>query len=111
MEKKKEILDLYGETFVVQKEGYVPLCRSNSIYTAYNKPSARKVYIWKYWEEWKYQVLRDGNDISMWISSYNCNFFTIGGVITTPTNEIWYFYITATRQEVWRFKSPMGLEI
>ena len=102
MAKRKEIVDLYGEQFTVTKGNTKPYYRTESIYTAYDKPSVRKMVIWEYWQEWLYEVARDNNRCEMYVSSFNAQFFSIGGTIESPLGDIWAFYITATRQELWR---------
>lgn len=48
----------------------------DSIYTAYDRPSARKVDIWEQWKRWFNGV--NGNNKDIWICSRNSNFFSIG---------------------------------
>lgn len=99
-------IDLNGESFKVinhTKSGkYMlesidnPLHGYNSIFTAYGKPSTRKIGIWESWKQWFDETFTDGQIV---ICSRNCNFFSIAfkGYI----NGILYKgYITASRNEV-----------
>ena len=102
MSKRKERINVYGEEFTVVSGNGIPCKVYDNIYEAYGRPSTRKVAIWEAWKNWFYEVLRDNNDGEIYITSRNTNFFTVGGYIETPINETWAFYITATRQEIWR---------
>ena len=98
-----ETLDLYGKTFTwCEPRHNYPDISYEDLWDVYGMPSERKIAIWNDWQEWEKIVARDNNAIHMWVQSHNCNFFTIGGVIDTPTDEHYGFYITATRQEIWQ---------
>ena len=102
MSKQKEYLELYGVLFQVVKGNGIPRKQYDSIYSAYDRPSTAKQEIWEEWKDWRDEVARDNNDIQIYITGRNCNFFSIGGYIHTPTDEHWAFYITHTRQEIWQ---------
>ena len=98
----KNYLELYGKTFqLLTRNCGIRHKKYDDIYHAYAKPSDNKKAIWENWKLWERDVFRDNNDISMYIVSTNCNFFSIGGYIHTPTDEHYGFYITSTRQEIW----------
>lgn len=104
MTRKNETMDLYGEIFKVVKGTTKPYKRCNGLYDAYVNPSTRKENIWSYWLDWFSSVLRDNNGGEIYITSYNAQFFSIGGYIESPLDQTWCFYITSTRQEVYRIR-------
>ena len=101
MAKRPQFLDLYGKQFKVVKGDGIPRKQYDTLFEAYDRPSATKVHIWQAWLDWADCVASDNNDISIYITGRNPNFFSIGGYIHTPTDEHFAFYITYTSQAIW----------
>lgn len=90
-------MNIGGINFHVNKpSAYIPDCKGQ-LEDCYKKPSIIKRQIMSDWWFWASQL---PFSVKMWVASYNCNFFTIGGEFWD--GDIHYaFYITHTRQEVW----------
>ena len=104
MLKKGDRLDLYGKSFIIVNGKGVPRKRCDGLYDAYKNPSTTKGNIWQSWIEWFRLVLRDNNGGEIYITSYNQQFFSIGGYIESPLDETWAFLITSTRHELWQVR-------
>ena len=68
-----------------------------TIHTAYGRPSATKVSIWYDWEKWF-----NDNGGYCWVSSYNCNFFTIEGIVQDELGYPYYCRITPSNNYCWK---------
>ena len=80
MGKMPKYIDINGERFYVvtptTKEGYYIRnldCRYNDIFSAYGRPSSRKISIWNEWKKWANEM-----NFSMWVYSRNSSTFSIG---------------------------------
>ena len=90
-------MNVGGEQFrVIEPCSYIPACRGQ-LKDCYTRPSTRKKAIYDGWWEWLSLLPGYGE---MWIVSYNCCFFTIGGELWIDEKH-YAFYITYTRQEIW----------
>ena len=90
---KQKYVEINGETFELCKWGIEPptwasvlseVPRYKDIWTAYGKPSARKVSIWKAWKRWSLDM-----PCRIWIESKNVNFFTICGFTEWENKRYW----------------------
>ena len=85
-----------------------PQIRYASVYDAYNRPSERKQYIWKYWYT-KFILASESATDYIGIMSSNFAMFTIGGVVTIRGIKIG-FIVTKTRYECWEIVENLGGE-
>lgn len=60
-----------------------------TIYDCYSKPSSKKVSIYNEWLHWAI----NNNVIYFGVASYNCNIFTLQGIITIDDDD-YLVYIT-----------------
>ena len=67
-----------------------------TLYDCYGRYSERKRAIW---EAWKRDIYGIDSTALIWVSSHNCNFFTISAIVNVY-DKWYYIYITHTRQEV-----------
>ena len=92
MAKRYENIIINGEHFELdtKKAGVNPNMVIRGITDVYGRPSARKIAIWADWVRWFVS-----NDGTCTVSTYNCNFFTIRGVVHDYVSDDWYeCYIT-----------------
>ena len=75
-----EIMDINNQLFKVikasTKEGQYIVdlpYKAHDLWTAYDRPSARKAHIWEYWKKWADEI-----GVTIWISSRNTSAFCIG---------------------------------
>ena len=95
---KKQFMNVNGEQFLLlQPNKWIPSSKGQ-LEDCYIKPSSRKKAIYDSWWEWACTI---PGDVSIWVHSFNCHFFTLGGEIWNDTGH-WAFYITYTRQEIWK---------
>lgn len=95
----KQYMLLGGIAFQILKpSSYIPRCKGK-LEDCYSKPSDIKKAIYDSWWEWAKSI---PGTVEMWVSSYNVSFFTLGGEIWDTDNNHYAFYITKTRNEVWR---------
>lgn len=76
-----------------------------TLWDAYNKPSDYKVDIWDDWCTW-FRENFDYNDAEWWVSSKNCNFFSISGKVRTSDGAMWYLHITYAHNYATRIVDP-----
>ena len=70
--------------------------KETTLYDCYGRYSEAKRRIW---EAWKRDIYDIDPTAMIWVSSHNCNFFTISAIVTVG-DKLYYMYITHTRQEV-----------
>lgn len=63
----------------------------DEIESVYDRPSKIKVGIWHSWRDWCYELNENGNPCELWIASYNCMAFSIGGKVQYDGHvyELW----------------------
>lgn len=94
----KQYMILGGIAFQLLKpSSYIPTCKGQ-LEDCYSRPSSRKKSIYDSWWKWSKSI---PGTVEMWVSSYNTNFFTLGGEIWVNENNHFAFYITYKHQEVW----------
>ncbi len=95
----KQYMNIGGRVFDVKKSStWIPSCKGQ-LRDCYNRPSDTKKSIMQSWWDWANTI---PGTVTMWVHSYNCNFFTIGGEMRDIENRHYAFLITRTRQEIWR---------
>lgn len=97
---RKQFKEINGIEFTVKKPlHYIPLIKdfNRDLMVCYERPSSVKKAIWKSWLKWAAEL--PGN-CQLGVSSYNCNFFTIGGLWYTEDGKEYVMYITKTRREI-----------
>lgn len=82
---------------VKQPNSWIPSSKGQ-LEDCYKKPSSRKKAIYQTWWEWACSL---PGQVTIWVHSYNTNFFTLGGEIWNDSGH-WAFYISYTRHEIWR---------
>lgn len=78
---KNNIIEIYGEEFVLKNGDYEPIKKYENILEAYEKPSKIKKEIWNYWMDW-FINSSDGKDDFISIRGRNVYHFSINGIIT-----------------------------
>ena len=78
---KNNIIEIYGEEFVLKNGDYEPIKKYENILQAYEKPSKIKKSIWNYWMDW-FINSSDGKDDFISIRGGNAYHFSINGIIT-----------------------------
>ena len=94
--KQRQTIILNGKPFTLCKEVTNRQCSHRSLFDCYGKPSSTKVSIWESWLQW----FHDQYSSDFGVASYNCNFFTIEGKVEKD-GQLYYIYITSTRQEAY----------
>lgn len=86
-------ITINGKTFELGKEMTaldVPSISRRDVDDVYSRPSNRKRVIFMNWFNWFM-----ANDGYCGVMSYNCNFFTINGIVTdNESGKRYYCYIT-----------------
>ena len=96
MARQVKFMNVGGKVFTVkQSNSWIPSCKGQ-LEDCYSTPSSMKKAIYDSWYEWACNIQG-----SIWVHSFNCCFFTIGGEIWVDKVH-WAFYITHTRQEIWK---------
>lgn len=90
---KCRVLDMYTEAEINERR------KTCGLYDCYERPSARKIFIWENWKRW----FRDMGSYDVWIRSYNCQTFTIGGTFEVHGNKF-YAVITPTTQKLYKYE-------
>lgn len=94
----KQYILLGTEIFqLIKPSSYIPSCKGK-LEDCYSRPSGKKKAIYDSWRKWAESI---PGTVEMWVSSYNVNFFTLGGEIWDIDNKHYAFYITRTRKEIW----------
>ena len=97
---RKQYMEIGGVPFTVKKPlDNIPLtCDfSRDLMDCYDNPSIYKKMMWDGWLKWASML---PGSCQLGVSSYNCNFFTIGGLWCTEEDKKYVLYITKTRQEI-----------
>lgn len=92
--KRWYAMELNGERFLLDTSRKIcfPNVSQKSIEDVYNRPSLTKLHIFNSWSNWFVN-----NDGHCGVSSYNCNFFSIEGIVKDKaTNKCYYCWITRT---------------
>lgn len=91
---KKKTITIDNEIFELKVGNYNDVIRLDyyayrTLYDCYNNPSSIKKAIYDEWRKWAYD-----NDVEKFgVSSYNCHFFTLQGLIKIDSR---YFIIRIT---------------
>lgn len=94
---KNQYMTLNGIEFVVERPlNYVPLI-NRDLMDCYNRPSIHKIAIWESWLKWADKL---PGICELGVTSFNFNFFTIGGVWITEDGKKYVLHITKTRNEI-----------
>lgn len=99
----KKVMEINGENFTIMKSISSFSFHYNTfkdIYSCYEKPSEIKLSIYKDWEKWFNEL----NCYDFGIISYNGWMFTCGGIIKID-GQMYYIYITKTRQEIYAIEN------
>lgn len=94
--KRWTALEINGETFEFDTKDicdYNPSHPWTSLYDCYERPSRTKENIYEAWRRWFHEL-----DGELWVSSYNCNFFTISGYFKY-NGDTYRAYITASHNK------------
>ena len=96
-------VELNGEMFTVVKGSGAPYRRAWMVEDCYGRCSDIKKAIWHDWLKWAHDLEKQEgiSEVTLWVSSYNSNVFTIGGEIEYEDGSTQHIYITKTRQEIW----------
>lgn len=97
---RKQTMEINGIEFVIEKPlDYVPLTNAfnRDLMDCYNRPSIYKIAIWESWLKWSDKL---PGICQLGVTSYNCNFFTIGGLWITEDGKKYVLHITKTRNEI-----------
>ena len=97
---RKQTITVNGVTFTVKKPlGKIALTCDfgRDLMDCYNKPSLYKKMIWDGWLKWASML---PGSCQLGVNSYNCNFFTIGGLWCTEDGKKYVMYITKSRCEI-----------
>lgn len=99
--KRWEKIEINGVTFELDNKEIVtnPVVFYKSVYDVYGRCSDTKKSIWESWASW----FRDCNSHMFGVTSHNCNFFTICGVVTW-NNEEYFLTITAGHNRACKVK-------
>ena len=97
--RRYDYITINGERFKLDMLETVAYPNRNytTIYEAYGRPSSRKVAIWHGWASW----FLDNNGFC-WVSSHNCNFFTIEGMVQDAVGTQYYCRITPSHNYCWK---------
>ena len=71
-----------------------------TINDVYARPSQTKVHIWENWWRW---FMDNGG--YCWVSSFNCNFFTIEGIVQDELGYPYYCRITPSYNYCWKISA------
>lgn len=86
-----KMLELNSVDFEVGRTMHaIPSISRRTIWDCYSNPSDTKEEIYEDWKRW---FIKDCDSLSFGVKSYNCNFFTIEGLITVD-DQMYYIYIT-----------------
>lgn len=97
MAAKSKYMNLGGIYFkVINSSSHIPDCKGQ-LEDCYKNPSHIKRQIMSDWWFWASQL---PFEVKLWVSSFNTNFFTLGGEFWVSHTHF-AFYITRTRTEVW----------
>lgn len=69
----------------------------------YNRPSLTKEAIWSDWRHW---FIQNGN-YDFGVCSYNCNFFSIEGIVSTEDGD-YYVYITYAHNRAYKIDHSLA---
>lgn len=97
----KKYVKICGRTFEECKSKLdgEPMIHHRGIFTCYDRPSNTKINIWMDWADW----FNANGSVKYGIPSYNCNFFTVDGIIRdSETGILWYVYITYAHSKAYR---------
>ena len=97
--KRWETITINGVTFELDTKETVsnPCVFYKSVYDVYGRCSETKKAIWEEWSSW----FRDCNSHMYGVTSHNCNFFTICGVVDWLDGE-YFLQITARHNRAWK---------
>ena len=70
--------------------------KETTLYDCYGRYSERKREIWEWWKRNIYGI---DPSAMVWVSSHNCNFFTIQAIIQV-TDKLYFLEITSTRNDI-----------
>lgn len=84
---KYERISLNGKSFELNTKatGVNPFMIIRGIHDVYGRPSDTKVAIFESWARWFI-----ANEGTVTVRSYNCNFFTLHGIVRDAETGNWY---------------------
>lgn len=94
-------IEINGKTFELdtKETEQDPIVFYKSVYDVYGRCSDTKKAIWEKWSRW----FNECNSHMYGVTSHNCNFFTISGVVTWGEDE-YFLVITASHNRAWKVK-------
>ena len=104
MKKRYETITINGKSFELDTKEKVnnPIVFHKSVYDVYGRCSDTKKKIWEHWANW----FNETNSHMYGVTSHNCNFFTISGVVTWLDQENrpteYFLVITASHNRAWK---------
>ena len=109
---KEKNVSINGVTFELYDDGRLDTGKIHSgaayddIFNAYRKPSIYKVNSWHAWCEWVYECMKLGMDVTLEISSHNCNMYSISGEVRDTDCTKYELWITRDHNRAFRTHKP-----